>query len=85
MFQGQDILNSFNLEVSISPFSKMLLFCYYTKNMIIDEVYISQAKCFDLKYHLETNFPFQISGKIEVFVLLIHEHEYIDRKYSTQR
>lgn len=64
MFQGQDILNSFNFKVSILPFSKMLLFCYYTKkNMIIYEVDISQTKCFDLKYHLETNLSFPKQGE----------------------
>lgn len=53
------ILNRFNFKVSISPFSKMLLFYYYTKkNVIIYEVDISQTKCLDLKYHLETNLSF---------------------------
>lgn len=59
MFQEQDILNSFSFKVSISPFSKVLLFYHYTKkNVIIYEVDISQTKCLDFKYRLETNLSF---------------------------
>lgn len=58
-FQGQGILNRFNLKFLISPFFRILIFCYYTKkNIITYEAEVSLTKCFDLKYQLETNLSF---------------------------
>lgn len=68
MFQEQDILDSFDFKGSISSFSKMCNFYYYTeKNIIMSKVDTSQTKCFDFKYHLETNLSFPNLGENQSF------------------
>lgn len=71
------MLNRFNLEFLISPFFKILIFCYSTRNIITHEAEVRQTICFDLKYQLQTNLSFPNLREYQVFVLLVHEQNIV--------